>query len=69
MAVIAAFILVLYAGVELIGYLERWLKQRELAVDPEKVLTARFARGEIDEADFARRLSVLRMGPPLELPD
>ncbi len=69
MGVIAAFILVLYAGAELIGHIERRLRQRELLIDPEKVLTARFARGEIDEAEYARRLSVLRLGPPLELPD
>jgi uncharacterized membrane protein len=38
-------------------------------VDPEELLKARFARGEIDEAEYARRLSIIRYGPPLELPD
>lgn len=33
--------------------------------DPEKVLAERFARGEIDEIEYAKRLSVLRVGPPL----
>ena len=35
--------------------------------DPEKVLAARYAKGEIDEAEYSRRLSVLRLGPPLEI--
>ena len=64
MAVIAVFILVLVGGLELIGLKKR---AQELAVDPEKVLAARFASGEIDEQDYARRLSILRLGPPLEL--
>ena len=34
-------------------------------VDPEKVLAERLARGEIDETEYAKRLSVLRVGPPL----
>ena len=66
MAVIAAFILVLVGGLELIELKKR---AQELAVDPEKVLAARFAAGEIDERDYARRLSILRLGPPLELPE
>jgi len=37
------------------------------AADPAAVLTERFARGEIDEAEYANRLSVIRLGPPLEL--
>ena len=39
-------------------------KQRH-PVDPEQVLAERFARGEIDEIEYAQRLSVLRVGPPL----
>jgi putative membrane protein len=35
--------------------------------DPAAVLAERFARGEIDEAEYAHRLSVIRLGPPLEL--
>ncbi|HWW43682.1 MAG TPA: SHOCT domain-containing protein [Acidimicrobiia bacterium] len=31
------------------------------------MLAERFARGEIDEAEYAQRLSVIRLGPPLEL--
>ena len=36
---------------------------------PEELLATRFAKGEIDEAEYARRLAILRYGPPLELPD
>ena len=66
MAVIAAFVLVLVGGLEAI---DRAKKRNELAVDPERVLAARFAAGEIDETEYARRLSILRLGPPLEIPD
>lgn len=66
MAVIAAFVIVLVGGLEAI---DRVKTRAELRVDPEQVLAARFARGEIDEGEYARRLSILRLGPPLELPD
>ena len=33
--------------------------------DPEQLLAERYARGEIDEIEYAQRLSVLRIGPPL----
>lgn len=33
---------------------------RESAVDPERVLAERFARGEIDEDEYHRRLDALR---------
>ena len=66
MAVIAAFVIVLVGGLEAI---ERWKGRAALQVDPERVLASRFASGEIDEAEYSRRLSILRLGPPLELPD
>jgi uncharacterized membrane protein len=44
------------------------LSQRPRAT-PEELLATRFATGEIDEAEYARRLAILRYGPPLELPD
>ena len=66
MAVIAVFIIVVVGGLEAI---EAAKKRRELQVDPQQVLAARFARGEIDEAEYSRRMSILRLGPPLELPD
>jgi putative membrane protein len=40
-------------------------RKRRHPVDPEQVLAERFARGEIDETEYAQRLSVLRVGPPL----
>jgi uncharacterized membrane protein len=43
--------------------------ERSKQVDPEELLRARFASGEIDEVEYARILAVLRYGPPLELPD
>jgi putative membrane protein len=66
MGIIAAFVLVLVAGLEGI---DRGKHRRELEIDPEDVLAARFAKGEIDETEYSRRLSVLRHGPPLELSD
>ena len=55
MAVIAAFIIVLVGGLEVIEHLK---KRNELRVDPEQLLAARFARGEIDERDMAFLSSV-----------
>ena len=47
-----------------------WAERRTLPrQDPEKVLADRFAKGEIDEGEYARRLGILRYGPPIELPD
>jgi putative membrane protein len=66
MGVIAAFIIVLVGG---LGAIDAIMKRRELRVDPQQVLAARFARGEIDEAEYSRRLSILRLGPPLEIPE
>ena len=60
MLVIMVFVIGLVAGLKAID--------RDTA-DPEELLKARFAKGEIDEAEYARRLSILRYGPPLELPD
>ncbi|HUR50458.1 MAG TPA: SHOCT domain-containing protein [Acidimicrobiales bacterium] len=48
-----------------------WYERREALpkADPERVLADRFAKGEIDEQEYARRLGILRYGPPIELPD
>jgi putative membrane protein len=47
----------------------RWEPRRRLSepLDPARLLAERFARGEIDEAEYAHRLSVIRLGPPLDL--
>ena len=62
MLVVFLFIMGLSYGDEL---MKRLLPARRES--PEQVLAARFAKGEIDEAEYARRLSVLRLGPPLEI--
>jgi len=46
----------------------RWEpRRRPEPIDPARLLAERFARGEIDEAEYAHRLSVIRLGPPLDL--
>jgi uncharacterized membrane protein len=67
MAVVAAFVLVLLFGTAVYERFQRQLNTVE--VDPEKLLATRFAKGEIDEREYSRRLSILRLGPPLEIPD
>jgi uncharacterized membrane protein len=50
------------------GLIARWEpRRRPTPLDPGVVLAERFARGEIDEVEYAHRLSVIRLGPPLEL--
>lgn len=58
------------ASVFALAVVAMWIERMSLPkADPEKLLMHRFAKGEIDEADYARRLAVLRYGPPLEIPD
>jgi uncharacterized membrane protein len=67
MLIIAGFIMTMAL---VAVFLDRMTARNALAsLDPEKLLAARFAKGEIGEAEYSRLLSVLRMGPPLELPD
>jgi len=49
--------------------ISRWPHPQALPApgDPAAVLAERFAKGEIDEAEYSHRLSVIRLGPPLEL--
>ena len=42
-------------------------RKRLPPANPIAVLDDRFARGEIDEADWASRRAALTYGPPLEL--
>jgi uncharacterized membrane protein len=52
-----------------------WLNDRREAaigkrrgrLSPREILEARFAAGDIDEAEFNRRMSRLMLGPTLEL--
>jgi putative membrane protein len=60
---------VICATVLLRALIARWEPRRRLPgpADPAALLAERFARGEIDEAEYAHRLSVIRLGPPLEI--
>ena len=60
LAVVLLFILGLVWG---LGALSRGPKRT-----PEELLAERYAKGEIDDQEYARRLAVLRLGPPLEMP-
>jgi putative membrane protein len=66
-----AVVIVICITVLLFRLIGRWQPTQRHALpqpaDPGAVLAERFARGEIDEAEYAHRLSVIRLGPPLEL--
>ena len=50
------------------GLIIKWEPRRRAPeIDPAAILAERFARGEIDEAEYSHRLTVIRLGPPLEL--
>ena len=62
-------LVVLVFVVALVGGLN-WISARSLKrppVDPEQLLRERFARGELDETEYTRRLTILKYGPPIEL--
>ncbi|MFJ5546172.1 SHOCT domain-containing protein [Streptomyces sp. NPDC093225] len=42
--------------------------ERDAAPDAEQLLAQRFARGEIDDGEYARRLEVLRAHPTRRVP-
>lgn len=53
--------LVVWAIVRAVGDGGRWRGPREREPgDPERILAERFARGEIDEAEYRDRLATLR---------
>jgi putative membrane protein len=62
--VVAAFVVGLVGGLAWVAQLSSRTGPKQ---DPEQVLAHRFAKGEIDEKEYARRLSILRLGPPLEI--
>ena len=68
LAIVLGIVLLFVVG--LVGGLT-WVSGRAIpkrpAADPEQLLRERFARGDIDEQEYARRLSILKYGPPLEL--
>jgi hypothetical protein len=43
------------------------LKARQPEIDPIQILAGRFAAGDIDEAEYAKKLHVLMTGPSPEL--
>jgi putative membrane protein len=70
-----AFVMLIISGFVMLMavvavFLDQMTARNQLAkIAPETLLAARFAKGEIDEAEYARRLSILRMGPPLQIPE
>jgi len=46
---------------------EASLAKRRPTLSPREILETRFAAGEIDEAEFNKRMNRLMLGPPLEL--
>ena len=70
-------VVVAVAGTGVAGVGLAWLNDRRLAAasrrlpapDPKAVLETRLAKGEIDEAEYARKMHLLVYGPPLELDD
>ena len=69
LTVLAVLVISLIAG-GISGVWHFYVK-KQLAVpeDPRRILDTRFAKGEIDEAEYTRRLTVLQLGPPLDLFD
>lgn len=61
-------VLIVTVGVVLVSMFRNG-GRRQLETPPEQVLKARFARGEIGEEEYVRRLAVLQHDRLLELED
>lgn len=68
-------IMICFIAVMVIAPLMMWIdknggvrRKPVSSADLEAILAERYARGEIDEHEYTRRLSMLRLGPPLEIP-
>ena len=61
-------VLIITSGVVLVTKFAT-ARHRELETPPEHVLKARFAKGEIGEEEYVRRLAVLQHDRLLELED
>ena len=61
-------VLIITAGVVLVTMFRNG-SRREIETPPEQVLKARFARGEIGEEEYVRRLAVLQHDRLHELED
>jgi uncharacterized membrane protein len=59
-------VLIITTGIVLVAMFRNG-SRREIETPPEQVLKARFARGEIGEEEFVRRLAVLQHDRLLEL--
>jgi uncharacterized membrane protein len=75
-AIAAIFVVVgMVGGLGIAGVAIAWMNDRRVSalarrhppLDPTEILEQRFAHGEIDEAEFNRRMHRLTYGPPLEL--
>jgi len=72
---LATGLVILVAGTGSAGVALAWLNDRRLAasarrsprLDPKAILETRFAKGEIEEDEYNRRMRRLTYGPPLEL--
>ena len=56
-----------FAGINAL-WQEYKVRRRQVAKDAKALLEERFAKGDIGEEEFARRMSLLTYGPPLVLP-
>ena len=66
---VAAIVAMCCVTAVLIAFIEKAGSRRRpiSAADAEAILAERFARGEIDETEYATRMSTLRLGPPLQI--
>jgi putative membrane protein len=58
--------LIIIGGIVLIQYFARGDRTWGRGPTPEQLLAERFARGQIDDAEYRRRLDTLRGDPDLE---
>lgn len=63
MAIILVFVVGLVGG---LGWIARWLDRPR---PPEAILKEKFAKGEIGEAEYFRRMSILELDPAADLDD
>ena len=62
-------VFILTAGFVLVTLVYASSSRRQIETPPEQVLKARFAKGEIGEEEYVRRLAVLQHDRLLELED
>jgi hypothetical protein len=62
-SVIVVFGLTPFVAYGTAGVWNYWRRARP--VDPKSILAERYARGEVDDQEYTRRLSMLTFGPPI----